>query len=340
MSYLFKNITETIIKEIDYKYPNIDIASKSKLFTGVFINYISSNFFRNKYDNFKVIEIESNNNLYYRIGYSQNKSVNIYDYFGKISPWISEIDKLETLSNKKIINLELTEDMKSIIFGLKIKNDFLSNVFEENEIKKKLIEIEKKEIVFEIIENLNIANIKHLIKEENINNIEDINSYFGYNCNIKYLDLNQKGTYFIAKNENSICGIALIINNPFVYLNESEKSVIDNLSKYKYLSYVNVNKEFLGLNLGVKLIEEIYKHCAENSYVYETSDYTNDGNKYLESKVSDLNEKYREKLNIIEQKDRKKKELLIYKESKKGKSFEQIKEIINNNSSKMKIKTS
>ena len=86
MSYLFKNITETIIKEIDYKYPNIDIASKSKLFTGVFINYISSNFFRNKYDNFKVIEIESNNNLYYRIGYSQNKSVNIYDYFGKISP--------------------------------------------------------------------------------------------------------------------------------------------------------------------------------------------------------------------------------------------------------------
>lgn len=340
MSYLFKNINESIIEEIDNKYPDIDLAIKSKLFTGVFSNYLSSNFFRNKYDNFKVIEIESNNTLYYRIGYSQNKSINIYDYFGKISPWLSEIDKLENLSNKKITNLDLTEDMKSIIFKLKQKNEFLNNVFEENEIKQKLIESQKKEIVFEIIENLNIEDIKKLIKEEDINNIEDINNYFGYNCNIKYLDLNQKGTYFIAKNENSICGIALIINNPFVYLNESEKSVISANFNYKYLSYVNVNKEFLGLNLGVKLIEEIYKHCAENGYIYETSDYTNDGNKYLESKVSDLNAKYKERLNIIEQKDRKKKELLIYKESKKGKTFEQIKEIINNNNNKMKIKTS
>lgn len=340
MSYLFKNINESIIEEIDNKYPDIDLATKSKLFTGVFSNYLSSNFFRNKYDNFKVIEIESNSKLYYRIGYSQNKSINIYDYFGKISPWLSEIDNLENLSNKKITNLDLTEEMKSIILKLKQKNNFLNNVFEENEIKQKLIESQKKEIVFEIIENLNIEDIKKIIKEDDINNIEDINNYFGYNCNIKYLDLNQRGTYFIAKNENSICGIALIINNPFVYLNESEKSVISDTVNYKYLSYVNVNKEFLGLNLGVRLIEEIYKYCAEKGYIYETSDYTNDGNKYLESKVSDLNEKYKERLNIIEQKDRKKKELLIYKESKKGKNFEQIKEIINNNNSKMKIKTS
>lgn len=340
MSYLFKNISEKILSEINSNYEILEVKDKSKIFSGILYEYLSSDFFDKKYDNFKVIEVNSNDNKYYIIGFSQeNDSNNIYDYYGKISPYLDTINIYEDNFNKNIVSIEKTPEMMFIINKIKKDNDFLSLVFETNEIKKNVMNINKKEIYFEIYNNYQLRdNINILIKEDNLTNDNEINSFINKNCNMKHFDINKSGDYFIARNENSIAGIALLVNNPFVYLNEEERSYIDQIENYKYLSYVNVNKEFLGNGIGVKLIEEIYKHCQNNNFVYETSDYTEDGSKYLKNKVEDLNKKYGGRLTIIDHKSRKKSEILISKESKKLKLYEDIKIKLNSKSNEIKMK--
>lgn len=339
MNYLFKNITERLLFEIENNYAELDIKEKSKILSCIFYEYLSSDFFNHKYDNFRIIEINSNDNKYYRIGFSQeNNSENIYDYYGKISPYLDTINIFEDSFNKKIVSIEKTPEIMFIINKIKKDNNFLSLVFENNEIKKNVININKKEIYFEIYTNDQLReNINSLIKEEYISEDKEINSFINKNCMMKHFDINKKGKYFIARNENSIAGVALLVNNPFMYLNEEERSFIDKIDNYKYLSYVNVNKEFLGNGIGIKLIEEIYKHCDNNNYVYETSDYTDDGSKYLKNKVEILNLKYKDSLTIIDHKNRKKSELLVSKESKKMKKYEEVKDKLNNKQLKMKL---
>lgn len=339
MKYNFEKITKQILEKIENNYSNLDLSEKSFIFSNILKEYTESYYFRKKYDNFKIIKIKNNDKFYYRLGYSQLITNSIHDYFGKISPYLSEIDKIENLSNKEIAEKELSDKCLLIIEELKKIDNFNSIVFENNEIKKELIMKQKLDIEFEIVEKIDIEYFSKLIKEVDIKNEEDLKDYLSKNCGLNYLELEDKGKYFIAKNKDSIAGVALIVDNQFMYLLEKEKEHIKNKDFYKYLSYVNVNKEFYGLGLSLKLIRKIYEYCADNNYIYERSDPTNDGKKYLTDKIEALNNEFKDRLVVIDSKDRKKKEQIIYKESLKGNDFEGIKKILKHDKNVIKIKT-
>lgn len=340
MQYNFEKITEQILFQIDNKYNDLDLSNKSYIFSNILKEYLDSYYFRKKYDNFKIIKIKNDDKFYYRLGYSQLITNSIHDYFGKVSPYLNEINKIENISNKEISEKELTEESLIIIEELKKIDNFNAIVFEKNEIKKDLIMKQKLDIEFEIVENIDINYFSKLIKEVDIKNEDDLKNYLSKNCGLNYLEIEDKGKYFIAKNKDSIAGVSLLVDNPFMYLLDKEKEQIKNRDFYKYLSYVNVGKEFYGLGLSLKLIRKIYEYCENNNYIYERSDPTNDGKKYLTEKILELNNEFKDRLVIINSKDRKRKEQIIYKENLKGNDFEGIKKVLKNEKNIIKLKTS
>lgn len=285
-----------------------ELSESSKVCNTVLAEICQSFYFEKKYKSFRLMDIKDpDGNLFNYVASPfrndgngiGNDPHNKHIYYIRNGVYFNEIESrcnmLDCQFNTGVESSiqEKATHLKTILG----KESFYKNIFETNPIKKSLILKSREDFRVSIFEHgMTVDDFASIIKEQHINNNQELEGYLNYSCGINFIKLERQADYsfFVVHNHEDIVGIGAIANNPFV------KDLPDS-DKFKYLSFIAVNSSYRGHSVGLKISNEVMEYCVKNNYIYERSGASKDGAMYMETKIDEASAKYEDKLPIIKE---------------------------------------